>query len=366
MKEKTVSAVLVKPREIELREFPVPRTTEDDAFLLIEGTGICGSDWTPYSGASTQWPEVILGHEMVGRVAQLGEKAAKRWGVEEGDRVVVERAIPCGFCKYCLTGQFELCSLFGTNAGVLYGSRAVTEPPFLWGGFGHHMYLHPNSVVHKISPSVPIELAATHVPIRNGIAWVQETGGLRAGQTVVIQGPGQMGLGCVIAAKEAGAGTIIVTGTAKDTKRLEVARRLGADYAFKIEEADVVEQVRDITGGAMAHLVVDVTHGAPQAVAVALDVAAIGGTIVLAASYEGKTMKDFMSDKIVRKKLTIKGALGHGLESITRAVDIIESGKVDLDAMCTHTFPIAQADLALRTLGGEADPGAIHITVVPD
>ena len=151
-------------------------------------------------------PPLILGHEIVGRIARIGDAAARRWGVREGDRVILEEPIPCGNCAACRVGRFQAC---GADR---YGTKPVASPPSLWGGYSDYVYLAPAAIMHKIPEEIPVELAPLFVPLSNGAYWVEEIGGLHLGQTVVIQGPGQHGLGCVIAAKEAGAGCVIVTG----------------------------------------------------------------------------------------------------------------------------------------------------------
>src|SRR4051794_21634529 len=100
--DEACAAVLTKPRSIEMREFRVPRARADDAVLAVEATGICGSDWAPYAGTLPfPIPSIVLGHEVVGRITDIGPVAAARWQVDVGDRVVVEECIPCGFCNLC-------------------------------------------------------------------------------------------------------------------------------------------------------------------------------------------------------------------------------------------------------------------------
>src|SRR6201996_6341838 len=108
---KTKAALLVAPRKIELREFPIPDIGEDEGLLQVEATGVCGVDWPAYTGRRLDRfkPPIILGHEIVGRIVKLGAKAAKRWNVREGDRVVLEEYAPCGHCQYCLSGHYYLC-----------------------------------------------------------------------------------------------------------------------------------------------------------------------------------------------------------------------------------------------------------------
>ncbi len=366
MSDTTSSAVLMAPRRIEVQDFALPRIGEDDALVRVHGTGICGSDWAPYVGNwPMELPPLILGHEVVGEVVEIGGVASGRWGVQVGDRVVVEESIPCNHCRLCRTGRYHMCDPMHTAEGLRYGLTPIERSPGIWGGFGEYVYVHPRSVVHKMSSAVPTDQAPLFIPISNGIRWVERDGGCRIGDTVVILGPGQHGLGCVIGAKLAGAGTVIVAGTPSDGVRFDVARRLGADHTVDVTEAPLGEQVAALTGGEGAHVVLDVTAGAPGALASAVDSAGIGATVVVAGAREFKPAEGFLPDKLMFGELTLKGVYGHDYTSVRRAIGVIESGTLPLDLLCTHTYGLDEVDLALRTLGGEGDSGAIHITVVP-
>lgn len=358
---KSLAAVAVAPGKTELREFPLPKIGSNEGLMKVESVGICGTDWHLYQTDTTNYP-IILGHECVGRVAEIGKEAAERWNVREGDRIVIEEPLPCGNCWICRTVNYQMCKKNGR-----YGHVPITVAPSLWGGFSQYMYLHPNSVVYKISEDIPAEEAPLFIPISNGIRWVQQKGGLGIGDTVVVQGPGQHGLGCVIAAKEAGAGCIIVTGLSKDAKRLELARELGAHCTINVEEENVVEKIQELTDGKMADLVLDVTSGAPRAVTTALDLARLGGTIIIAgANY--KAIPDFMSDKIFKKELTIKGVYGRDFQAVIPAIKLLESRKHPFHKLSTHVFSLEDTDLALRTFGGKekTDKDPIHISLMPN
>lgn len=367
MAESAYAAVLTEPRTIEVRKFEVPRVGVDDALLAVEATGICGSDWAPYVGTLPfAIPAIVLGHEVVGRVVAIGPVASERWNVYVDDRVVVEECIPCGFCELCRSGNYAMCDGLHGTAGKRYGLIDVDRAPHLWGGFGNYMYLEPNSVVHRIAESIPAEIAPLFIPISNGVRWVQHLGRAAAGDTVYVQGPGQHGLGCVVAAKEAGATCVIVAGTTRDAHRLEVAKRLGADHTILIDQDDVVDRVRAITGGRFCDVVIDATAGAPRAAQTAVDVAAINGRVLFAGFTEGQPAEGFVFDKVVMNGLTLIGAFSHEIRSVRSAIKILESQRYELGALCTHSFALGDVTPALQTLGGERGEGAIHITVRPD
>jgi len=211
---------------------------------------------------------------------------------------------------------------------------------------------------------VPAKLASLALPLGNGVEWTYLQGGVKLGEAVVIQGPGQQGLACTVAAKEAGAGTIIVSGLGVDARRLALAKELGATHTVNVEEQDLRDAVRDITGGDMADLVIDCASGGPATVVSAIYVARKSGRIILGGR-KFKTVPEFNSDLLITRFLTVKGMRGHSYESVELALGIIAGGKYPLEGMCTHVFPLAETDRALHTVGGEGEPGAIHVAVDP-
>lgn len=360
---KSLAVIQTGARKLELREFPIPEVHDDDGLLRMEMCGICGSDYEQYQGAfpGMRFP-VIPGHEPLGFIEKVGKTAAKRWGVREGDRVAVEVLLPCGFCENCRAGAYRLCT--GKGRMSAYGYTPCEIEPALWGGYAQHMYLDPHTVMHKVSPKVPAELAVMFNPIGAGIRWAVQLPGTTIGDTIVILGPGQRGLASVIAAKEAGASRIIVTGLRRDAKKLALAREFGASDTINVEEQDAVAAVREMTAGRGADVVVDVTAYATQAVTQAIDMVRRCGTVVLAGTKGPHPVENFLSDKIVGKEIRVQGALGVDFRAYAPAVRLIESGRFPLEKMHTHTFPLEKAEHAIKILAGEV-PGeeAIHIAL---
>ena len=234
----------------------------------------------------------------------------------------------------------------------------------LWGGFSELVYLDPQALVHQISDSVPAEVAPLYLAISNGIRWVQGEAQIGIGDTVVILGPGQLGLSCVVAAKEAGAGCIIVTGRERDAARMAIARELGAHHTIDIDnEDDVVKRVAELTNGRMADGVINVTSSSPHAIQQAVELIRIRGIIVMAGGAL-KPAEGFYPDILITKEITIKGARGRTGKDLKKALKIIESGKYPLHNLSTLKFSSEETEKALLTIGGEGDRNAIHISVV--
>jgi threonine dehydrogenase-like Zn-dependent dehydrogenase len=358
-----IAAVAVGSKRTELREFAIPDIPPDGGLLRVEATGICGSDWPMYLN-ERPGPR-ILGHEMIGTVAHIGDIARERWGVAEGDVVALEEYLPCGHCEYCRTGEYRSCLETDTQlAGAIrYGSTPIAKSPSLWGGYSQYLYMHARTVLHRVPPGVPKHVAAMALPIGNGFQWAHLDGGAGPGKTVVIQGPGQQGLGCVVGAKAAGAETVILSGLARDEKRFEVAKALGADACVAVDQEDLTEAVRRITGGRMADLVIEASGAGADAVNTLIGLVRKRGVLEIAA--RKGAVDAFDLDQIIAKQVTLKGLRGHGYESVELALRTMASGRFPLERMSTHVLGLAEVDEGLRMVGGEIRNGSIHITVAP-
>jgi threonine dehydrogenase-like Zn-dependent dehydrogenase len=349
-------------RKLEPRELPLPEIDDDSGLVRIEACGICGSDYEQFEGVLRTPMPVVPGHEPLGVVAAIGDAAARRWGVDVGDRIAVETMLSCRHCRACLSGAYHLCA-----SRRIYSYVPLSAPPGLWGAYAQYMYLDPCCVVHRVDASLPPEIAVMFNPLGAGFRWAVEIPGTRPGDTVVIQGPGQRGLASVIACREAGAAKIIVTGLAADAKKLAIARAYGADATIDVENEDPVRRVRELTDGRGADVVVDVSSYATAPVVQAIDMARLGGKVVLAGVKGFKPIPDFVSDKIVMKEVSIHGAIGVTSSGYANAIRLIESGKVDLARMHTHDFDLRDAERAIRTLAREL-PGeeSIHSCLIPE
>jgi threonine dehydrogenase-like Zn-dependent dehydrogenase len=353
------------PRQLVVRELPVPAIDDDSALLRVEACGICGSDVEQWTGAIPVPFPVVPGHEPLGVIAAIGERAAKRWKVDVGDRVAVEAPIPCAHCRDCLAGRYQLCR--GRGGMFAHGYVPLSRPPGIWGAYAEYMYLDPCSIVHRVRADLPASLAVMFNPLGAGFRWAVEMPGTGPGDTVLILGPGQRGLASVIAARAAGADTIIVTGLGRDAHKLALARELGADHTIDVEHEDARRRVKELTDGRGADVVVEVSSYATEPVAEALHHVAFRGRIVLAGVKGFKAVPDFVSDLVVVKEAVIMGAFGVTVRAYDAAIRLIESGRVDLMRMHTHDFPLEDAEHALALLAGEL-PGesSIHSCLLPN
>jgi alcohol dehydrogenase len=357
----TRSAVLEGKERLVVREFPLPEIGPDEALVRVERAGVCGTDTKYFRGKLDHPVPLVLGHEILGRIAQIGERAAARHGLQVGDRVEVESRVPCGQCHACHTGVYRYCSArrgYGT-------SISADEPPHIWGAYGEHLFVAAGSIMHRVDGELPADAAAVIGIVANGIQWTCYYGGVRVGDAVVVQGPGPEGLGCALAAKEAGAATVIVTGLSSDAPRLALARELGADHTLVADEEDVLARVRALTDGEGPRLVVDVT-GSARALPLSLEMVRRQGTVILGGLMGTSTATSLYTDQFIWKEIRLQGVYTHSAESTQAAVKLVESRRYPLERMVTHRFSLDEAEQAVRAAGGERpDLQPIKTVIVP-
>lgn len=356
------AAVKVAPETTEIREFDRPVIAPEAGLLRVESCGVGGSD-PQYYRRATRIPG-IMGHEVVGTIAELGRIAAARWGTQVGDRVALHEYLPCWHCKWCLQGDFRLCEaadFFVVKDPPRIGMTECTEPPSLWGGYSEYMYLPANAVMHRIEADLPAKWATLAIPFGNGVQWAVLDGGAGPGKTVMVVGPGQQGLGCVLAAKAAGADRVILTGATRDRARLDLALRLGADHVIDIERDDLRKAVNDLTRGNGVDVVVDTTGDTTgRVVEDAVALAAKGAHLNL------NGLEQSISIGAIKKLyLTVRAPRGHSYRAVDQALRYIASGQYPLDEVCSHDFGLDGVHDAILATAGKKTADAVHVTVSP-
>ncbi len=313
----TMTAVVqydLKPGSVEVREMPVPEIAEDEVLLKVGGVSVCGSDVHQFHGTQS-WPvntPVILGHEFGGVIAAKGSRVKM---FKEGDRVVSETAsYICGQCMMCRTGAYNLCPQrkgfgYGIN-GAMAGYVRVAE-----------------RCLHAIPDHLPFEKAALTEPCCVGYSAVVAKSNIKPGDTVVVLGPGPIGLLCAEMARLSGAGNLIMAGTAADASRLEAAKEIGVTHAVNVQETDLKELVMSLGDGLGAHLVVDAA-GASAALKSALDIVRPAGQITKVGW--GPQPLNFSLDPLVQKAVKLQGSFSHTFDHWEMVVSMLASGQINL------------------------------------
>lgn len=355
--------VLEAPRRLVERALPLPVIGEDDGLLRVEACGLCGTDHELYTGTLPAGFAFVPGHESVGIVDAVGPKAAERWGVRVGDRVALEVVQACGSCERCREGDYRLCRRHGL--ADMYGLIPVDKEPGLWGGYATHQYLAPDSMLLPVPGELDPVVATLFNPLGAGIRWAVTVPGTGPGDIVAVLGPGVRGLSACAAAKEAGAGFVMVTGVSpRDDGRLALAKEFGADLAVDVSRTDPARAIRQAAGHG-ADVVVDVTAKAPAALAQAVAIARAGGTIVIAGTRGSAETPGFWPDLIVFKELRILGALGVDAVAYGAALELLASGRYPFADLPRRCATLEDADDLVRSMAGEGADPPVHGVLTP-
>lgn len=338
--------VLGDPGELSLVEKPVPQPGRAEALVRIDAVAICATDLEIIKHGPPAMIEGGLpfnknftpGHEYMGTVVKLGP------GVDEfkiGDRVTVEIHAGCGQCKRCREGMYTACHNYGLNYGDRNkGHRAngfTTD-----GGFCEYQVNNINTLVH-VPDDMSDEEATLVVTAGTAMYGLTELGGLVAGESVVVLGPGPIGLLGVAVAKALGASPVILTGTRDN--RLQMGRELGADHVINVRNEDAVEAVHRLNGGKGVDYVIECS-GAPNAVNEAARMVNRGGRICLAAFPGEPTPVDVAY--LVRNNIYLYGIRGEGKSATHRAAALMAAKRFDATKVHTHTFALEDLPTALR------------------
>ena len=338
---------MINDRITELREYPVPHAEKGGVVMRTIRANICGSDVKIWEGKHFQRNHV-LGHEMVGRILELGEGVTTDYAgnpVETGDRIVPCYFITCMHCRSCVNGLYNYCE----NANI-YGAQKAELYPHFTGGFATHYYIAPNQHFYKVPDCISDETAAG---INCGITqmvYSLERAGLRAGMNVVLQGAGGLGLyGCAIS-KEAGANPIIIDSV---SQRLEMAKRFGANHVIDMKEFDTIDkrkaEIDRITNGEGADLVVELA-GIPAAFDESIRLVAPGGTVAEVGNILSRDVDctSIVPGLIMRKSITIIGCGRYDPRFIYKTIKFLEkfSKKYPFDELTDRCYPLSEIQTA--------------------
>lgn len=316
----------------------------------VSHCGICHSDVTVVESGGVGLLPMVLGHEAAGLVEEVGAGVTS---VRPGDHVVLSVIDACGRCYYCLHGQPTMCASGGQlMSGVLPDGtvpfRRAGQPVYRGlgvGGFAQRVLTSEGGVV-RIDPDIPLELAAViGCAIQTGVGAALNAAGVEPGATVLVTGLGGVGLSVLQGARVAGAARIIVSDPLEE--RRERASRLGATDVLDPARDDVVQAVRELTGGVGVDYAFDAA-GRSQLLEAGLLATRNGGTVVsvgVPAMSETLNVSPAMLFCLTEKRLigSLYGS-GHPARDIPRLVEMWQRGQIDIETMVTTRRPLAEVN----------------------
>ncbi len=341
--------------DIRVDEVPRPKAEAGQAVIRVTLTTVCGTDLHIVRGEYPVNPGLIIGHEPVGVIEELGPGVT---GYEIGDRVLVGAITPCGQCRACLSGQLAQC-------GLAEGYRAT-------GGWRFGNTMHGCQADYLLVPfaqanlaKIPDDLSEEQVVLLADIASTgfsgAEAGGVKIGDAVVVFAQGPIGICAAVGAKLMGAALVI--GVDGDETRLAMARRLGVDVVLDHRHTDVVAEVRRLTGGG-----VDVAIealGLQETFENSLRCLRPGGTLSSLGVYAGKLQVpyDAFAAGIGDYRIVTTLCPG-GKERMRRLMEVVRHGRVDLTPLLTHRFSLNDIKEAYRIFG-ERREGVMKVAIKP-
>lgn len=344
---KNTEAILIHPGRMEILEATVPEPKENQILLKVEYVGICGSDihgfeCGPFIPPKDPNQKIGLGHECAGTVVGVGSKVTK---IKVGDRVNIEPGVPCGTCRYCREGKYNICPDVDFMA---------TQPNYR-GALTNYL-VHPENMAYILPENMDTMEGALVEPAAVGMHAASEAQ-VRPGQKIVILGAGCIGLMTLQACRAMGASEIVVVDILE--KRLEMAKKLGAASVINGMEEDTEKRVKELLGDWGADTVFE-TAGSPKTASQAVNLVMRGGRIMIVGTISGDTPINFLK---INREVKIQTVFRYA-NNYPMTMDAISSGRIDVKSMVTDVYGYEEVQKAFEeslSRKGEIIKGVIKV-----
>lgn len=335
------AARLLGPNNIEIIDINKPEVYQGDVLVRVKNVGICGTDYSIYSGESQfvksgmiKYP-MTLGHEWSGIIEESGDQVKN---LKIGDRVVGDAGVSCGICYECLCGRYINCE-----------SLRCVGTINTWDGAYAEYILMPERHAYLIPQNVSYEEAALVEPAATALYAVRR-GDVKPGDIVLVHGTGPIGLAAVQLAKVSGAACVILSGR-KDYK-LDIGKMMGADITVNIMKDDLAKRILEITDGKGAHVIIEAS-GSTDVLRQSVGIIRAGGTISVVAFYE-RELSGFNIDDFVFKDARLVAVSGSPGLSVT-ILELMKFGRINLKPMITHRYSLDNVASALENMKRDND-----------
>jgi L-iditol 2-dehydrogenase len=316
---------------VALQELPEPVAGPGEVKIAVEYAGICGTDMHVVRDEYPNEPPFVLGHEFCGTITAIGEGVE---GFRAEDRVTASPTLrSCGRCRFCASGQYNLCKhrrILGFNENGAFASHCVVSAA--------HVYHLPEEVNFRAG--------ALTEPLTPGVRAVIENTRISAGDVVLVCGPGTVGLMTLQVAKAQGAKAVML-GVGSDEERLSLAKDLGADVALNVEKEDPREVMNDLTGGYGVEAAFECS-GAQDAALLCVELVRRGGSYTQVGLF-GRPVT-LPLDDLVLKEIRLKGSYSHHRSTWERALTLLSEGKVKTEPMISAELPLTQWEEGFRMM----------------
>lgn len=320
---------------VSIMEKSMPVADEGHVVVRVKAVGVCATDVHMITGkVALAKPPHVLGHEIAGEIEEIGAGVS---GWKKGDRVVIDTIVSCGRCTACKSGRRELCS----------EKMEIGYDPYD-GGYAEYVRVPAQCLVH-LPDSVPFKEAAIMESVACPFGAVLRIG-VKPGSTVLVQGAGPAGIAFIQAAKLSGAKKVIAS--VRGAQRIEYAKHFGADEVIDAKNENVLERIMELTDGLGCEYVMEAA-GSVESIGLCFDACKTGGDILYYGIPDASAKIEFPFMKMMMKQLRLHGILEYcaGWDTL---VSLVESGRVNLHDMVTHTFKLEDFPKALEIFGSGA------------
>lgn len=336
MSTRTMQALVKTARgrgHVELKDMPVHEPGPGEALIRVKVAGVCATDVHIQEDRFPNTPPMILGHEFAGEVIKLGPGVVD---IVPGDPVVSENnPFACTTCRICQLGYPNICPQ--KRAMGIHSD----------GCFAEYVRL-PAHLLHRIPAGVSFETAALSEPLAVAVHTVEDRGAIQKGDTVVVMGPGAIGLLAAQVARAEGAKSVLLVGTRRDEElRLSCSHRMGLETAV-VETDAVAERISQATGGVGADMVIEAS-GARAAITLGIALLRRGGRMVV-TGITGQSEVPLNWDGMVGKGLSLLFSYSSRRRNWDKALEYLGSGRVDTHPLITHRMKLAQWPEAFQAL----------------
>ena len=325
------AVVKVKPAPgVEFRSVGEPLLKPDEVLIDVKAAAICGSDLGIYDytpAYSKMKLPVTLGHEFAGVISEIGSSSSN---YKPGDRVVAESVKACGSCRYCRSGQENLC-----DESTLFGIHVE-------GGFAEKVAV-PANLLHRLPEEITFEEGALIEPLSNALHFVKDCTPVKLGDFTIVHGVGPIGLFAAQLFRLAGA-EVLLTGVNADKERFKIASSLGFE-TINVETADLQSLVKDRTDRLGADIAF-VATGAPSAVTQAVQIVKKQGILMIIGIFGNPV--EIPLTTIVRREIIIKGAYDARPENFDQSIKLVKKGDIEVQKLITHKLPLEKAESAFN------------------
>ena len=358
------AALFTTPRgRMEIRDVRMPPVEPDGILVRVTMANICGSDLHIWRGDTPLRPgNHIIGHEMVGRVAELGQNIrtdSQGQPLAVGDRVTYLYFYFCGRCYACLEGYRSAC------VNMMRTPYQMDDVMISMGAYAEYYYLRPGHHVFKVPDELPDAMVSPVNCALSQVTYGLQRIGLRIGQSIVIQGAGGLGIYAAAVARDMGASRVIVID--KFEPRLQMAAQFGADHLINLNTFDTEEKrvrhVRELTNGWGADVCVEVV-GSPAVIPEGIRMLKNGGHYLIMGSINPRQTAPLEAGRIVFGRITLVALATYEPWVIPQALDFMRRNQTryPFDKLISHTFPLPEINEAFQ----QADAGAvIRAAIVP-